>query len=301
MKLSQVLDISTELDIINEQDFDSLGLLESKYSGKMLSFIDSEQFMHKIPANVTMLMVTNDLFKKMSKKDCGFYICENPRLAFFKVHNELANREGYHRDTFETIVGKNCNISALSYVEKKNVIIGDNVIIEEFVSIKENVTIGNNVIIRAGTVIGSPGFEFKKDGETLLSIKHLGGVKIGDNVEIKCNNVVDKAVYPWDETVIGEYTKIDNLVHFGHACKIGKRVMIPANSVIGGRVVVEDDAWIGIGSAIRNGIHIGANARCNMGSVVTKDVKENESVTGNFAIEHSKFIEKLKESNKGEK
>ena len=46
-----------------------------------------------------------------------------------------------------------------------------------------------------------------------MGVKHLGGVKIGKNVEIQHNTCVDKAVYPWDDTIIGNNSKIDNLVH----------------------------------------------------------------------------------------
>ena len=87
---------------------------------------------------------------------------------------------------------------------------------------------------------------------------------------------------------------MDNLIHIGHAVKIGNNVMMPALSVIGGRVEIKDNAWVGIGSVVRNGLIIGENARINMGAVVTKDVNDNEAVTGNFAIEHTKFIKRLK-------
>ena len=132
--------------------------------------------------------------------------------------------------------------------------IGNNVVIEEFVSIKENTIIGDNCVIRAGSIIGGEGFEHKRNGEDVLSVKHLGGVIIEDNVEFQQGNFVDKAIYPWDDTIIGENSKTDNNVHIAHADKIGKRVFIAASTCIAGRVEIGNDVWIGPGVTVTNGI-----------------------------------------------
>lgn len=298
MRLSEILKIDKEM-IINEKDFEVLGILDSLTDKKMCTFIAEEKYIDNIKPNVSMIITTNEIYSKIKNMECGFYITQNPRIEFFSIHNELCSNQDYSRKRFKTTFGNNCNISDKASIANENVIIGNNVVIEEFVSIKENVTIDDNTIIRSGTVIGASGFEFKRIEDSIISVKHIGGVYIGKNVEIKCNTVVDKAIYPWDNTEIGDYTKIDNLNHIAHACKIGKAVMIPAGSVIGGRGIIEDNAWIGIGSIIRNGVTIGKNARCNMGAIVTKDVNDNESVSGNFAIPHNIFIENIKKWSKG--
>ena len=298
MRLSEFENVKKE-NIINEKEFEVLGIVASKTDKKICTFIDDEKFIKELNDNVTMVITTKELCNKISNKQRGIYISNNPRIEFFLLHNELCNNTNYIRKKFKTKIGKNCIISENAYIAKENVIIGNNVIIEEFVSIKNDVIIGDNTIIRTGTVIGSSGFEFKKINQTIIPVKHVGGVVIGKNVEIKCNTTIDKAIYPWDNTEIGDYTKIDNLNHIGHACKIGSCVMMPAGSVIGGRTVVKDNAWIGIGSIIRNGITIGENARSNMGAVVTKNVGDNENVTGNFAISHDKFINNIKKWSEG--
>lgn len=287
-------------EIIRDNFFETLGILDSKTEKNILTFIDDEKYISKLFAksNVSCIVTNKKIYSQLPKDlSLGITVCDDPRVVFFKLHNELSKNFDYCRKSFETTVGDNCQISPLSCISKKNVKIGNNVIIEEFVSIKENVEIGDNCIIRAGSVIGGCGFEFKKDVNSQFRVEHLGGVKIGNNVEIQYNCAIDKAVYPWDDTVIGNFSKLDNLIHIGHAVKIGYNVMMPALSVIGGRVEIKDNAWIGIGSVIRNGIIIGNNARTNMGAVVTKNVEDNQAVTGNFAIEHSKFIKRLKKEN----
>ncbi|MEG2639037.1 MAG: UDP-3-O-(3-hydroxymyristoyl)glucosamine N-acyltransferase, partial [Clostridiales bacterium] len=174
--------------------------------------------------------------------------------------------------------------------------IGKNVVIEQFVSIYSHVTIGDGSIIRAGATIGCMGFEFKRNDDSIMPIKHFGGVYLDRNIEVQNNTCIDRAVFPWDNTYIGENTKIDNLVHIGHAAKIQKNVLIAAHACIGGRTVIMPNTWVGIGSMIRNGIVIGSNARVNMGAVVTKSVLDNQSVTGNFAIDHQKFMANFKDT-----
>lgn len=284
-------------NVQKDAEFEALGILDSRVKLPFLTFIENESYIDKLFHNphISAVITNVAIYEKYLKDiDCGCYICTNPRLSFFKLHNSLSLQSEYQRLKFETKIGNDCEVSPLAHINKNNVIIGNHVIIEEFVSIKENVIIGDHSIIRAGAVIGGTGFEFKKDKDSLFHVDHCGGVIIGKHVEIQYNSCVDKAIYPWDNTEIGDYSKLDNLIHIGHAVKIRERVMIPAMAAVGGRVEIGDDSWIGLASVIRNGLHIGSNARANMGAVVTKDIADNQAVSGNFAIEHKQFIERLK-------
>lgn len=298
MLLSDILEksnlLSEEYEIINEKDFETLGLLVSKTGLKLCGFLESERHLIDMTANVTMVITTKELKNKVLEKGLGVCVVKEPRKNFFRLHNLLATDKRYCREYFKTIIGKRCCIAKEAIISENNVIIGDNVVVEEFVVIRENTVIGDNTIIRAGSKIGGEGFEFKRVEGIIEPVKHLGGVVIGSDVEIQYNSCIDKAVYPWDDTVIGDYTKIDDLVYVAHGVKIAERVMVVAQSGIGGRTVIGADTWIGIGATIRNGLSIGCEARTNMGSVVTKNVSDHESVTGNFAIEHKSFIENLK-------
>ncbi len=294
MKLNRILSELKikNVDLINEQEFETLGLAVSQINNTMCTFVDNEKFVNSLGSNVSMVITTKEIANKI--KNCGICVVENPRILFFKIHNFLKNNLEYVRKEFKTIIGENCNISDKSYIAKNNVVIGNNVTIEEFVSIKENTSIGDNSIIRAGSVIGGLGFEFKRNGSEVISVEHLGGVVIKNNVEIQQNNCIDRAIYPWDDTVIGENCKTDNFVHIAHACKLGNAILIAACTCVAGRVVIGDNVWVGPGVTIINGIEIGNEASISFGSVVTKSVDAGNTVTGNFAIEHSKFIEHMK-------
>jgi acyl-[acyl carrier protein]--UDP-N-acetylglucosamine O-acyltransferase len=280
------------IEIINEQPFATLCLAVQDPGEACCVFVDDKAFVEKLSSSVTMCIVTREVADALpTAVPYGLVITDMPRAFFFALHGCMASLEGYKRKDTDTVIGKHCSISALASVAEKNVVIEDGVVIEEFAVVREHTRVGKNAIIRAGAVIGGAGFECKlQENGTIAPVAHLGGVAIGSHVEIQYNSCVDRAIYPWDDTIIGDYCKIDNLVYIAHAVKIARGVMIAAGSTIGGRVEIGEDAWVGLGAVVRNGIKLGENSRANMGAVVTLDVPPNKAVSGNFATDHAQFL-----------
>ena len=299
MKLSELLPMigCEEFEIIKEKEFVFFALSSSILNVDTCIFIDDERVIGDITNNVKMVLTNSSLKDKLSDKSHGVCVVDNPRIVFFQLHNYLSKIDGYKRKKEDVSIGKNCKISPLASIAKYNVTIGDDVVIEEFVVIRENTTIGKGSIIRAGVIIGGQGFEYKRDDGAILSVKHVGGVHIGDNVEVRYNTTIDCGLYPWDDTVIENNCKIDNLVYIAHGVKLSENVLIAGQSGVFGRSDINENTWIGASAVISNGIKVGANASVNIGAIVTKDVEDGISVTGNFAIEHNKFIRHLKEVN----
>ncbi len=283
-------------ELINEKQFDYLALIASNVDRTTCVFLDSEKFISSLKSNVRMIITNRDVSKRLDCKRYGICIVDSPRIFFFRLHNYLSETNELGNKKTNTSIGKNCTIHKLSSIAEYNIKIGDNVIIEEFVVIRENAIVGNNSIIRAGSIIGGQGYEFKRVKDGILKVAHTGGVIIGENVEIQYNTCIDRGVYSWDNTIIGDNCKIDNLVHIAHGVKIGKNTMVVANVGIGGRTVIGEDAWIGFASTITNGVFVGNSARANIGAVVTKSIPNEGSFSGNFAIEHSVFMKNLKKS-----
>lgn len=284
----------TSIRIEHERCFDYLSLLVPVEGIRMLSFLDNPIYIEEIPGNLAMLLTTEEVAPMISGTSYGLAITANPRDIFFRIHNHLCDQDGYRRDKFDTVIDSMATVSPKACIAENNVVIGAGVVIEPFAVVYPDSIIGDYSIIRAGATIGGVGFEFKRVGDEIMSVSHIGGVIIEDHVEIQNNACVDRAIYPWDNTRIGSYTKIDNQVYVAHGCKLGKRNLITAHSIIGGRVVIGDDVWLGFNSNIRNGIRIGNRARVNMGAVVTRSVGDDEAVTGNFAIPHDQFLKLLK-------
>ena len=93
---------------------------------------------------------------------------------------------------------------------------------------------------------------------------------------------------------IGEGSKIDNGVQIAHNARLGKRNRVAAGAMVAGSVECGDDVWVGPMVSISHMLHVGDRANLTMGSVVTKDVDDDAHLTGNFAIDHAKFIAFLK-------
>ncbi|HWR89989.1 MAG TPA: UDP-3-O-(3-hydroxymyristoyl)glucosamine N-acyltransferase [Dissulfurispiraceae bacterium] len=126
--------------------------------------------------------------------------------------------------------------------------VGDSCVIYPNVTVREGVTIGHRVIIHAGAVIGADGFGFVFDGGKHNKIPQVGGVVIGDDVEIGANTTVDRATT--GNTVIGSGTKIDNLVQVGHNVQVGRNVILVAQIGIGGSTEIGDGVMMGGQSAV---------------------------------------------------
>lgn len=291
--------IGIDCRCFDEKEFNSLGLAGYNDGKDVCTFLAAAKYSVSLSKGISMILTSQKVYEELMSAgslDGSYGICivDNPRLTYFLLHNALCDSADYARPRFESKIAANAKISSLAYISPYNVVIGENTVIEEFVSVKENTVIGDDCVIRTGTKIGGPGFEIKNDGTKTITVTHIGGVKIGDNVEIQQNSNVDKAIYPWDDTIIEDHVRINTLVQIAHGDKIGRFSEIAAHASIQGRVQIGENVWIGPGCVIRNGISIGTNARVNMGAVVTLSVPAGEAVSGNFARAHESLIEEMR-------
>jgi len=138
--------------------------------------------------------------------------------------------------------------------------------------------IGDDVNVLAGAVIGEQGFGVAGDASGPVDIPHLGRVIIQDRVTIGANSCVDRGVF--DDTVIGEDTKIDNLCHVAHNCQLGRGVLIAAFAGISGSTAVADGVTMGGRVGIADHRNIGKGATLAGGAAVFQDVPAGEVWSG---------------------
>ncbi|MDB5461424.1 MAG: firA [Caulobacteraceae bacterium] len=173
-------------------------------------------------------------------------------------------------------IGRGTSIGAYS-------VIGPGVAIGRGGAIGSHVTIGfaligDRVDILSGAVIGEPGFGVTVGQGRTVDVPQLGRVVIQDNVGIGANTCIDRGA--WDDTVIGENTKIDNLVQIAHNVRLGRNCLLAAHTGISGSCTVGDGVAFGGRAGIADHIVIGDRARIAAAAGVMKDVPADEMWAG---------------------
>lgn len=211
---------------------------------------------------------------------------KNPKVALADVGNHFFVEKpepGIHPTAIihpEAIIGKDVTIGAYSVIGKAT--IGDNCIIDSNVRIYDCVIMGHDCVIKAGAVLGGAGFGYERDTNgNNFRFPQIGQLIMGDYVEVGANTCIDRGALA--DTVIGDYTKINNLCHIAHNNKIGRNVIITGCVNVSGSNVIDDNVWLAPNSSIRGWVHIGEGATVGMAAVVTKNIPANETWVGNPA------------------
>ena len=183
-------------------------------------------------------------------------------------------------------IGKKSTIGHNSIIES-NVVIGNNCNIGSNVIIKKTL-VGNNVSILDGAVIGKKGFGFFPSKNRNIRYPHIGMVIIGNNVEIGCNNTIDRGSL--SNTIIGDNSYLDNQVHIAHNVQIGKNCIITGQVGFAGSSKIGNSVMIGGQAGISGHLKIGNNVKIGGGSGVIKNIPDNQKVMGYPAKQIKKFI-----------
>ncbi|THD58482.1 UDP-3-O-(3-hydroxymyristoyl)glucosamine N-acyltransferase [Phenylobacterium sp.] len=164
-----------------------------------------------------------------------------------------------------------------------NTVIGPGVAIGRDCEISASVTIGfaligDRVRILAGARIGEAGFGATAGPKGLVDIPQLGRAILQDGVTIGANSCVDRGAF--DDTVMGENTKIDNLVQIGHNVRVGRNCVMAAYTGISGSVTIGDGVQFGGRAGVADHLHVGDGARITAAAGVIKDVPAGETWGG---------------------
>ncbi|WP_448589643.1 UDP-3-O-(3-hydroxymyristoyl)glucosamine N-acyltransferase [Thermodesulfobium sp.] len=176
------------------------------------------------------------------------------------------------------VIEDNVELVAFVYIGRETKI-GKGTRIFPFVSIREKCKIGENCVIQAGAMIGNDGFGYATDSYGHHTwIPQIGGVSIGDEVDIGSNTTIDRGSFV--DTVIKDNVKIDNLVQIGHNCTIEKSVILVSMVGLSGSVHVKENAVLAGQVGVKDHITIGKGATILAKSGLMKDVPDGVTVMG---------------------
>ena len=278
-----------------------------------LSFFHNSKYLKSLKQTKAKYVITDKKHSNIVRSYCTPLLVDNVLKSVSIITNffypnslndgvdlslKIPNRKIYKNIThgFNVLFGKNVKIG-------KGSIVGHNTIIESNVVIGSNCTIGNNVLIKNsiignnvrildGAIIGKKGFGFFPNNKGNIRYPHIGMVVIHDNVEIGCNNTIDRGSL--SNTIIGRNTFIDNQVHIAHNVNIGANCIITGQVGFAGSSSIGNNVLIGGQAGISGHLTIGNNVKIGGGSGVIKNIPDNTKVMGYPAKDIKTFLKENK-------
>ncbi|MCT4605430.1 MAG: hypothetical protein N4A64_04865 [Marinisporobacter sp.] len=216
---------------------------------------------------------------------------DNPRKEYAVILKYILDKNKmkrkYKKLGNNVVVGENVSIGKNTVIEPfvfidHDVKMGDDCIIKSGARIASYVKIGNNTIIRQNSVLGGQGFGVEREIDgSLIKIPHVGGLIIGDSVEIGAlSSIASGTIEP---TIIEDNVMIDDNVMIAHNCKIKKGTAITGSVGIGGSVIVGENCFVGSNAILKDHITVGKNCIIGLCAAVKKSLKSNSVVLGNPA------------------
>ncbi|MDA9773322.1 hypothetical protein N9B82_00080 [Saprospiraceae bacterium] len=288
MEQIRVGDLATEFDlrVVGNRNglIDGPGSLK-KQSSSYIYWLKHPKFIDRIPQG--NIIISNDHFEQIEYKEDITYLvtAKRPRLVFAEILQKIYMDRGLVLSRNQVEVHRNNNkvfISDNVYIAE-DVKIGDGTIVHPNVVIHNGTTIGRNCVIKANTTLGTEGMGYETNSEgNLVKFPQIGGVILGDSVEIGPNSTVRRGAL--DDTIVGNNVKIGAFCNIGHNCEIGDNTILTCQCVTGGSSIIGNNVSLGIQSSIKNGVTVGSNCIVGAGAVVIKPVLAGVTVVGNPAI-----------------
>ena len=273
-----------------------------------LSFLGNAKYKRQVESCKASLVLLPHEYQGEPSKNQLFVRLKNPSRALAQVCELLEAKifpypsSGIHPTAFveqSAKVHPSSSIGAFSYIGSEAIIgpycridthchVGMSSKIDEGTKFHPGVKllarcqVGKNVVLNAGVVVGSEGYGFYQGDGSHQKIPHLGKVIIEDEVEIGANTCIDRARF--EETKIGQGTKVDNLVQVGHNVQIGKNCLIVAQVGVSGSVVMEDEVIVGGQAGFAGHLKVGKGAKIAGQAGITKDVEPGAFLKGNPAL-----------------
>ena len=270
-----------------------------------ITFVDDERYAKMLRTSPASAAIVGPHFRKFAPSDRDLPVIEvdDPRTAFVAVRTHLKGGAktrwvGIHPLALVSPTAKiGQGVSIYPFVVvgedvvvgdgttlKPHVVVGDrctigrDVVLHPHVVLYDGVTLGDRVEVHSGTVLGADGFGYKVIEGRHVKAPQIGTVEVHSDVEIGANCAVDRGTF--EATVLGEGTKVDNLVMVGHNNKIGKHNLLCGQVGIAGSCKTGDYVVMGGQAGIKDHIEIGDFAIVGAQAGVHRPIPEKGQVLG---------------------
>lgn len=243
------------------------------------------------------LLIAKDPYRSYAKVAAAYYPPSPPDPGIHPaaaVAPDARLGEGCRIDAGAVVgaraeIGRRCRIGATAVIGE-GVVIGDDCSVGPGASLSHAI-VGVRTIIHGGARIGQDGFGFALGAGGHLKVPQLGRVLIGDDVEIGANTTIDRGAGP--DTVVGDGTKIDNLVQIAHNVSIGRGCVIVAQVGISGSTRIGDFVMLGGQAGLTGHLVVGDGAKVAAQAGVMRDIEPGTTVGGSPAMPQRQWLKSV--------
>ena len=290
-----------------DREIEGISALAEAREGE-LSFLQEKKYLQDLAESRASIILVPDGCPAEPAENQLFLYFENPSAALSRLCSHIERRlrprpvPGVHPTA---VIGANCRLPdsvtvGPHCVIADNVSLGENTVLDARVYLGQGTVLGDDcrllpgvvvmdgcrlghrITLHPGVVVGADGFGYVSDVSGHAKIPQVGGVLIEDDVEIGAGSTVDRARFSM--TVIGEGTKIDNLVQVGHNVRIGRHCILCALVGIAGSTVLGDFVVLGGQVGVAGHLKIGSGAKVGAQSGIGRSVEPNSSHFGTPAV-----------------
>ena len=263
-----------------------VGSLERAASGQ-ISFLSNSKNKGKLAetrASAVILAPENEQLTQLPR-----IVADNPYAYFARVSQlfnpVVSQAPGVHPSAVvskKASLGERVSIGA-GCVIGDDVVIGDESCLYPRVVVYPKCLIGKRVVVHAGVVIGADGFGIAREEDRWVKIPQIGGVRIGDEVEIGANTTIDRGAL--DDTVIEDGVKLDNQVQIGHNVRIGAHSAVAGCVGIAGSADIGRHCTIGGAAMIHGHITIVDHVHVSAGTLISRSLLKPGTYTGFYPFD----------------
>jgi UDP-3-O-[3-hydroxymyristoyl] glucosamine N-acyltransferase len=263
-----------------------VGSLENARAGQ-ITFLSNNKYRSKLATTRAAAVIVARDAEQLTR--LPRIVCDHPYAYFARV-SQLFNPitiqpTGVHPSAVisdSAILGKRVSIGARCVIGAE-VVIGEDSCLYPGVVVYPKCTLGARVIVHSGAVIGADGFGFALTDEGWIKIPQIGGVKIGNDVEIGANTTIDRGAV--DNTVIEDGVKLDNQIQIGHNCRIGAHTAMAGCVGVAGSTDIGRYCTVGGASGITGHVKLVDRVHVSAGTVISRSILKPGTYTGWFPFD----------------
>lgn len=282
-----------DVELKRDADFSYIGKIPSNLPRRVVPASTPRHIEEAAALEGIVGLIVNAEHEKLVPKSLALVVAEDPVAASLRIHERLCAIEGFLWESFDTRIHSSAVIHPSAVIAERDVQIGPETKVGPNSVVLERSILDGGVQVGIGVVVGLDAFEIFETANPRRILKQAGGVWLEQGATVLAKSTIVRATFG-GFTRIARGAMLDVLIHVAHDVIIGENATIVACAEISGRCEIGDGAYVGPNACMRNGIKVGKNATVSMGSVVTRDVSDDMTVTGNFAVPHQDWLNFVK-------